>query len=395
MARNITKKPLDKIKYQSREPQLNDYDGDMSKRWIITYFLWNIDRQELQRKRAIISDDTLVQRKKSANFKIKEIKEWMKQGAYTYDSIQSVPVPKLDDDIAIIKFAINRFLLQIQATRKPNTHDTYKLQLNRFSKFLLKNKPHLFRIEQVSESIAHEFFDNLIFQKLSNKTIKTNIGTLFSFFEFVRKRKTILANPFQDIENLPIKQGTRIAFSDDDVKIIKEYLTVTKPDPQFWLYISFLYYGLFRPDAEARKLKISDIQQHYIQVRGEDAKNNKTQFVQIAKGLEEQIKLNNLRSYNGNLFIFTNEGIPGIKFPGEKWFYKKHQKLLKDLDLENKNYSQYSWKDTGVIALYRATKDVKLIQRMCRHGSLDQTDKYLKSLGMFFEAEILDSFPSI
>ena len=204
-----------------------------------------------------------------------------------------------------------------------------------------------------------------------------------------------MANPFQDIENLPIKQGTRIAFSDDDVKIIKEYLTVTKPDPQFWLYISFLYYGLFRPDAEARKLKISDIQQHYIQVRGEDAKNNKTQFVQIAKGLEEQIKLNNLRSYNGNLFIFTNEGIPGIKFPGEKWFYKKHQKLLKDLDLENKNYSQYSWKDTGVIALYRATKDVKLIQRMCRHGSLDQTDKYLKSLGMFLEAEILDSFPSI
>jgi integrase len=172
-------------------------------------------------------------------------------------------------------------------------------------------------------------------------------------------------------------------------------LTVIKPDPQFWLYISFLYYGLFRPDAECRKLKISDIHHHYIQVRGEDSKNKKTQFVQIAKGLQEQIEFNNLRSQNGTFYIFTNQGIPGNTFPGEKWFYKKHQKMLETLGLNGKNYSQYSWKDTGVIALYRATKDVKLIQRMCRHSSLDQTDKYLKSLGLFLQDEILDSFPSI
>lgn len=394
MAVNIKKQPLEIIKYQSREPYLTDYNGDMSKRWTITYYLWNIDRQELQRKRAIIADVTLSQRKKSAELKLKEIKGWIKKGAFTYDAEKSIPVLKVEDDITIIKYAIKKFLAQIKATRKPNTYDTYKLQIKRFEIFLT-TKPHIFRIEQITDSIAHGFFDHLIYQELSNKTIKTNIGTLFTFFEFARKRKVILINPFEEIENLPIKQGARVAFSDDDVKIIKQYLTETKPDPQFWLYITFLYYGFFRPDGEARKLKISDIQQHYIQVRGDDAKNNKTQFVQIAQGLENAIEAHNLRIYNSDLYIFTHEGIPGKSYPGEKWFYKKHQKLLKELNLDHKNYSQYSWKDTGVIALYRATKDVKLIQRMCRHGSLDQTDKYLKSLGMFLEDEILDSFPTI
>lgn len=395
MATKITKTPLEATKYQSREPYLTDYNGDISKRWVITYYLWNIDRQELQRKRVIIQDDTLAQRKKSAEQKLKEIKSWIKAGAYTYDSEKTIPVVKTADDITVLKSAISKFLSQIKATRKLNTFDTYRLQLNRFSNFLLKNKPHIFRVDQVTDSVAHDFFDDLIFQELSNKTIMTNIGTMFTFFEFVRKRKIIVGNPFEEIENLPIKSGTRVAFSDEDVKIVKRYLTETKPDPQFWLYISFLYYGFFRPDSECRKLKISDIQRHYIQVRDEDAKNNKTQFVQIAKGLEDAINLHKLRSYDGNLYIFSNQGIPSTQYPGEKWFYEKHQKLLKELKLDHKNYSQYSWKDTGVIALYRATKDVKLIQRMCRHSSLDQTDKYLKSLGMFLEDEILNSFPSI
>ena len=112
-----------------------------------------------------------------------------------------------------------------------------------------------------------------------------------------------------------------------------------------------------------------------------------------------RIEVNNkkflLRNYNPLLYIFYINNSPGIQCPGEKWFYKKHQQMLEKLELNNRNYSQYSWKDTGVIALYRATKDIKLIQRMCRHGSLEQTDKYLKSLGLFLTDELLSSFPTL
>lgn len=386
---------MSESKYLSKPPVLTDYNGDMSKRWVITYYLFNIDRQQLQRKRAIIADKTLSQRRKSAKEKLKEIQALIKAGAYTYDNPESVPkTPKETEDISILSVAITKFLAQIKATREPNTYDTYKVQLKRFSNYL-RLKPHLFSAIHITQAIAIDFIDYMIERKLSNKSIVTTKGTLFTFFEFIRKREVIAVNPFSEIQNLPIKVGKRVAFSDADVQKIKEFLTITEPDPQFWLYIQFLYYGFFRPDGEARKLKIGDIGEHYIKVKADDAKNNKTQYVQISTGLEAEIQRFNLRSYDPSLYIFSIENQPGIKCPGEKWFYKKHQQMLEKLGLNNRNYSQYSWKDTGVIALYRATKDIKLIQRMCRHGSLEQTDKYLKSLGLFLTDELLSSFPTL
>jgi integrase len=213
------------------------------------------------------------------------------------------------------------------------------------------------------------------------------------FFNFLMRRKIVKENPFTEMESLPIEIGKRVAFSDTDRALIKTYLTETNPNPQLWLYLAIMYYTFLRPGEEVRNLKIADIGEHYIRVRSDDAKNRKTQYVQISRGLEELIQEYKLRDYDPELYIFTLKGRPGLKCPGDRWFYLQHAKVLDALNLKNKNYSQYSWKDTGVIALYRATKDIKLIQRMCRHSSLEQTDKYLKSLGMFLESEILESFP--
>ena len=43
----------------------------------------------------------------------------------------------------------------------------------------------------------------------------------------------------------------------------------------------------------------------------------------------------------------------------------------------------YSWKHTGAIKLYQATKDMKKVQRQCRHWSITETDNYLRDLGLF------------
>jgi len=46
------------------------------------------------------------------------------------------------------------------------------------------------------------------------------------------------------------------------------------------------------------------------------------------------------------------------------------------------DYTLYSWKHSGVVAAYNAGVDIKTIQSQCRHQSLEQTDIYLKSLGL-------------
>jgi len=59
----------------------------------------------------------------------------------------------------------------------------------------------------------------------------------------------------------------------------------------------------------------------------------------------------------------------------------RYRKLVKDLKI-SKDYTLYFWKHSGVVAAYNAGVDIKTIQKQCRHQSLEQTDIYLKSLGL-------------
>ena len=60
---------------------------------------------------------------------------------------------------------------------------------------------------------------------------------------------------------------------------------------------------------------------------------------------------------------------------------ERFRKLIKALNL-GKDYTLYSWKHSGVVVAYKAGIDIKTIQSQCRHKSLEQTDIYLKSLGL-------------
>lgn len=391
----------EEYKYEFRLPRLNDYNGDVSKPWLITFYIWNIDLKKLERKRLTPKGATAIERYKDSKNLIKEISTWLKNGAYTVDKKKKVlPVnPQAEEKKSTVFDYVSLFLKFTQNTKKRNTLRTYKSHLKRYTNFLIKYYPNFREVTEFSSQMAFEFFDYLLKARreggleLSNKTTKTSIGTMSIFFNFLMRRKIVKENPFTEMESLPIEIGKRVAFSDTDRALIKTYLTETNPNPQLWLYLAIMYYTFLRPGEEVRNLKIGDIGEHYIRVRSDDAKNRKTQYVQISRGLEELIQEYKLRDYDPELYIFTLKGRPGLKCPGDRWFYLQHAKVLDALNLKNKNYSQYSWKDTGVIALYRATKDIKLIQRMCRHSSLEQTDKYLKSLGMFLESEILESFP--
>jgi integrase len=61
--------------------------------------------------------------------------------------------------------------------------------------------------------------------------------------------------------------------------------------------------------------------------------------------------------------------------------------------MTDQQYDLYGFKHTGVIALYLATRDIKLIQAQCRHKDISTTDIYLRDLGLFLDQDALDIFP--
>ena len=59
-----------------------------------------------------------------------------------------------------------------------------------------------------------------------------------------------------------------------------------------------------------------------------------------------------------------------------------HRKALEESGLYDGKLTLYSWKHTGVCNAYRAGVDIKTLQGLLRHHSLDMTAIYMRSLGL-------------
>ena len=108
---------------------------------------------------------------------------------------------------------------------------------------------------------------------------------------------------------------------------------------------------------------------------------------QLAQHIEEM----EIHKYNPSNFLFglKKDGfMPGPKQEHRNKYTEVHSKALKDCDLYNGELTLYSWKHTGNCNAYRAGVDIYSLMTQNRHASLDQTENYLRSMGMRISKEL-------
>ncbi|RIV19837.1 hypothetical protein DYU11_23205 [Fibrisoma montanum] len=84
--------------------------------------------------------------------------------------------------------------------------------------------------------------------------------------------------------------------------------------------------------------------------------------------LEQLIQQQGVRNYPGHYYVFSAGGTPGPTMVGNKYFYRRHVKVMEKLNLVGPGHDIYSWKHTGAVALWNATKDIELIRAQARHS---------------------------
>ncbi|GAB3886134.1 tyrosine-type recombinase/integrase [Spirosoma agri] len=379
--------------------RLYDAGGDLSKQWYVSYYLFSPKQQKLLRKRLNVSGNTVEARQKDAAELIKEVNSLLKAGAIIDDEPTDEPVAKPVAPLIVTPSnlfeAIDYFMAIKKVSMKPNSHKTYRSSIKLFHTYLAAHGLGRLRLHQFKPAYAFAYMDYVLTELgLSNKSHNKHLGVLETLFNFYIARQQLKANPFVAIKPLAERPGRHTAFTPEQVAKVREVCALSQ-NTQLWLFLNFIYYTLARPQSELRLLRVCDILQKTIRIDADNAKNNRTAHVQIPPPLEKLIEQHKLRSYPGNHYVFTLEGTPGPKPVYEKYFYNQHRQILTLLKMTDQSYDLYGWKHTGVIALYKATKDVKLIQRQCRHSSLDQTDKYLRDLGLFLYEDQFDMLESI
>ena len=177
-------------------------------------------------------------------------------------------------------------------------------------------------------------------------------------------------------------------FQRHETELLRAYMA--NHDLQLLLWCMFVYYCFLRPRSELRFLKVADIlfEERRIRVPGKVAKNKKTQFVVIPTNFWPYVAT--LRERPPGAFIFENKKGNRV---GYNTLGTRFNKVLEQLGFDATEYEVYSFKHTGAVRYYKATKDLVGLQEQLRHHSLDQVKEYMRCLGVWDFEDVAGGVP--
>lgn len=385
-----------KMSYPYKEAYLQrPVDNDLSKKWFVCFWIFSEKQNKLIRKRILVSGQTVEARTKLANEIISELNAKLEKGLVAEPTQKTTSRKSIVDRNITIKEAIEHFLALKAQTLKKNSFETYTSNANIFLEFLKIRNIENVKLKNFAPDYAHAFTDWVLLEKkLSNKSHNKHKGFCSAVFNEFLRRKVISENPFSVIRKLAVTQGKHRVFSANQIAEFKALCDANNDDGT-WFFACFVYYTFMRPHQEARMIQVQDIGEKTIVVKETIAKTSRRRHVYIPPGLEAMLCERNIRSYPSHFYLFSYGGVPGEKLVSDGYWYEQHKRYLQKMDLYLKDYDLYGWKHTGVTALFRATKDLKLVQEQCGHTDIKQTVEYLRDLGVFYYEGQIEKFPPI
>lgn len=336
---------------------LKDRGGDLSKEWYIEYR----DKGKRIRKYFTINQGkTVEERKKLANKYLRKLRKEAKQ------------VPANINERELIYQALEN---ERPYLRK-KSFQTYKSKLDRLFNWLGAD-------ELTTESLRLYFkLYREHHPQMATYNVRRQIGTFFK-----------KAGLIQLIEPIKIKKGPQQPLRYFQVHQCQQLLNYLKhTDPKLWLHCNFIYFTAIRPRSELLKIRTDDIffDDRKIAVRGEIAKNKKTEFVRIAPNFYPIIE--HLKYRPPGTYIFPSKK-DDYKPAGHNTYGDRFRKVLDHFGY-GRQYQLYSWKHTGAIAVYKATKNIMALRDHCRHSDVATTQLYLRQLGLDDYDDFYDNFPA-
>jgi integrase len=389
--------PTDKPPY--KEAKLYK-PGPKSKqqRWCIVYWAWSNEESKLKKQRLYRIPDapTEALREAAAQTIIDEINRRLRMGKTigqkTFEGPMNPNILKLVDEF-----------LEMKKTLKASSHKSLRTNLKPFQEFLLANLRKYPGIHDFQKKDAILYSDFLKSKGQSNRTINNKLKTVKTFFIHQVEREVIEKNPFHKIKLMPKVTGKNLAFKEEQVKELMEYME-RYPDLRF--FARFMYYTLLRTNEIAR-LKVKNINQYndgQIYLDKSLSKTNIERHVFIPEPLMEEIHERNILSYPEEYYIFSIAGKgaknrkifgPGPDPVNSSRFGEAFREWVLNKLNYHKDYMLYSWKHTGVVIAHRAGVSDADIMQQTGHVDYGSYQVYMKSLGLFAQGDYAAKIPRI
>lgn len=373
------------------KPRLYDADGDVSKRWYIDFRIWDTDQGCFVRKQytGMNKHRTLSERRRVAKQKLDEIKALVAAG-YTAGKSAAATMGLDPHRASVLDGAKLVASVKVGAARSGQQYEYLinRLQEEDYQSFaalplrFLKAGHVLDFLERMRKSRGY-----------GPQTHNNYRGTLSAVFNYLVQIEALPRNPISRMGTATVPQSDQHQPYTPAQRATIQAEIERRGDHQLLLFISFIYYCFIRSGEELRRLQIKDVLADTIRVPGGRAKNRKAEHVAIPRQLRTMLAPLNLASFPPNYYIFGEGQKPGPVPVGKTLLRRHFKRVMRALGLYGLGYSLYSFKHTGAISLYLATKDIELVRKHCRHAHAGVTAVYLRKCGALHEGERLDAMP--
>lgn len=367
------------------QPKLYPTDRALKKTWWVEFRYLNPHTGKMQPKqfRDNLNElPTVKERLARAKILIRSYTDLLAEGwnpfSNNLENEREVEVRQLADELTHI-IEVKR------AACTKRTYQTYTDHRVQFAKWLKSN---------YYDRLLPKFFDGrkaltyadhcLKDRKYTGKTFNGHIGALRSFFNEMLARDIISKNPFNGIKKLPEVQNPHISFSNEERMLVRNHFK--QNNKRLYYAVQFVYYCFLRR-TELMQLKVGDIdlERKMIRVAGKIAKSRRSESITIPKSFEPILYEMGIDRLPKDYYLF-GKGLQTCAEPLNKadLLTDAHRKELSSLNVR-KDCTFYSWKHTGAMELYKATKDVYVVMKQCRHTDISITMIYLRSLGLIVD----------
>ena len=373
------------------KPALYHYDYDLSKKWFVAFryfdqstetwkqFQFRGDINKYSKKKDRLAEGNAL---RDAIYEML-LDDWNPFTGYKSKNVQLVESGTLVETIAYL-IEIRKGSIKKESTR------TYVDVQKVFERWLKSEGLKNIRPAQFTPVHARRYLDNRLASGYGPSTYNKHLSMLITFFNLMIDRKIVKENPFKGIRQLRKDIGKNIAFSVDERAKLANL--IASDNPQLYLFIQLMFYCFLRR-TEILSLKVKDINtdQRTITVQSGSAKNRRQDSVSIPPAFNVYLKSLNLSQYNQDYYLFSRLFLPGpVQRKKADHITTIHKQYLKQLKIDQRK-TLYSWKHSGVIALYLEILDAYSVMRQLRHHDLQTTMIYLKSLGLTGNKPVLQA----
>lgn len=368
-----------------KKAKLNDAGGDINKQWYVYYSYRHPETNQYCRFKQLISFKlrTKTARHARASEIIKQINDKLLSGfnPFIHDFRKTFTLR----DALIYFLDVKTNILRSRSVA------TYRNNSTTFLAFLEHKKLDTIPITNFTHAQAIHFLDwTSSERKTANRTINNYRVFLITFFNFLIEREIIEKNPFNKIKKIPEEEAEIIAFTQEELDIVRNNL----PRDNYRLYLctQLIFYCFIRP-AELMRLRYKDIdlKNKQIYIHAKINKNKKEQSVQIPNQLYPLL-VNLLSTYrNHDHLLFTRHLQPGTKQAAPTRMAEYWRQWANRYNIK-KNI--YHFKHTGAGLAIDAGINPRDLQLHLRHSDLRQTQIYLDKFRKHPSTQLRNQFPN-